>query len=182
MNSQLGKALRAYRKDKNLTLTNLAEITGLSSGYLSILERGLNSPTLENLNKICQALGITMVDLLEHIDANSASIVTKKDSRRIIYDDDGLLYEAATEGEHNMSCMVMTVNNTADHVSHGHIADEVGYVICGSIVITVDGVEHTLGPGDCIYIEADLPHSYRRISEEPCAVFWTYANSTHNLP
>ena len=50
-----------------MTLKELAELTQLSVGYLSILERGLSNPTIANLHKICNALNITMANLLSNI-------------------------------------------------------------------------------------------------------------------
>lgn len=177
MNTQIGKALRKFRKDKQMTLQTLSQNTGLSTAYLSLVERGINSPTIENLNKICRSLEITMVNLLETAN-DTTPVVVKKEDRRVIYDDNGIHYEVATEGEHEMSCVVLTVSDSDVHESYGHIADEVGYVVSGTMLMTVDGIEYKLSPGDCIYIEANLSHSYKKTSKEACVTVWTYANPT----
>lgn len=179
MNLQIGRQVKNYRKSCGFTLNNLSEKTGLSVSYLSMLERGMNSPTIENLNKICHALNITLSSLIEKASASS-SIVTHRNNRRVIFDDGGISYTAATEGEFQMSCIELIVSDDKLHISHGHVADEVGYIASGSVLMTVGNADYTLEAGDCIYIEANQPHSYHKLSEEPCITFWTYSSSTHH--
>jgi DNA-binding response OmpR family regulator len=59
----LGAAIRERRKALNLTLSNVSEKTGVSLGYLSQIELGKNSASIETLYRICLALGIKMSDL-----------------------------------------------------------------------------------------------------------------------
>ena len=47
-----------------LSIQKLSQFTDLSVGYLSNLERNQASPTLNNLQRICVALGISIRDLL----------------------------------------------------------------------------------------------------------------------
>jgi DNA-binding response OmpR family regulator len=59
----LGAAIRERRKALGLTLSNVSEKTGVSLGYLSQIELGKNSASIETLYKICLALGIKMSEL-----------------------------------------------------------------------------------------------------------------------
>ena len=60
----VGENIKAARKAKKLTLDQLAEKMGSSSGTLSHIENGSRSPSLEMLNKIADTLGIPSSDLL----------------------------------------------------------------------------------------------------------------------
>ena len=62
----LGSRLRQYRQERDLSLSALAEQTGLSKGYLSSLENDVHErrPSADVLYNIAQALGVTMADLL----------------------------------------------------------------------------------------------------------------------
>jgi len=53
----VGAVLRARREELGISQEELAERAGVDRSYISILERGLKSPTLETLEKICSALG-----------------------------------------------------------------------------------------------------------------------------
>lgn len=181
MNVQIGKCVKLHRKKKALTLSAVSAKTGLSVSYLSNLERGVANPSVQTLNNICQVLGITLSDLINKVSAPQP-IVTKAGERRILLQEGGILYENATEGDFRMSSILMTVKDSGVHMAHHHIADEVGYIISGSMTMTINNVDYFLSAGDCIYIEANQEHSYVKTSEEDCVSFWTYAHSSQLLP
>lgn len=63
LRENLGKVLRERRKAMDLTLAQLSERTRVSLGYLSQIELGKNSASIETLYKICLGLGIKMSEL-----------------------------------------------------------------------------------------------------------------------
>lgn len=175
----IGRTIKLHRRKKRITLQGLSDRTGLSISYLSMLERGLSSPTIANLNSICEALDMTMSELILKLD--TPQVLVQKDQRRTILSNPGYLYEAATEGKHQMSCVVMTVKDSLVHVSNPHVADEVGFIVKGSLAMTMDGDEYILNKGDCIYIDANTDHSYHKLGDEECVSVWVYA-SPHATP
>ena len=74
--NDIGSRIKFFRKKMNITLKELSEKTLLSIGYLSNLERNTCSPTLINMQKICQFLNISITDLLEN--NMDAQIIIKK--------------------------------------------------------------------------------------------------------
>lgn len=63
LRESLGHTIRERRKSLSLTLAQLAERTHISLGYLSQIELGKNSASIETLYRICLGLGIKMADL-----------------------------------------------------------------------------------------------------------------------
>lgn len=63
LRESLGAAIRDRRKGLGFTLSTMSEKTGVSLGYLSQIELGKNSASIETLYRICLALGIKMSDL-----------------------------------------------------------------------------------------------------------------------
>jgi DNA-binding response OmpR family regulator len=61
----LGAAIREKRKSQRLTLQQLAQRAHISLGYLSQVELGKNSPSIESLYKTCLGLGITLAELFQ---------------------------------------------------------------------------------------------------------------------
>ena len=57
-----GTALRLLRKKRGLTQEDFDAVTGRT--YLSALERGLKSPTLEKVNELASVLGVHTLSLL----------------------------------------------------------------------------------------------------------------------
>jgi transcriptional regulator with XRE-family HTH domain len=62
---EIGARLRATRRDRGLTIDELARATGLTKGFLSQVERDLASTSVSSLLKICAALGIRIGDLFD---------------------------------------------------------------------------------------------------------------------
>lgn len=63
----LGSAIRERRKALGLTLSNMSDRTNVSLGYLSQIELGKNSASIETLYRICLALGMKMSELFQSV-------------------------------------------------------------------------------------------------------------------
>jgi transcriptional regulator with XRE-family HTH domain len=61
----LGTRIRAQRIKHNMKISDLAELTGLTSSTISQVERALISPSIATLKKICDAMNITIGSLFE---------------------------------------------------------------------------------------------------------------------
>ena len=53
-----GKNVKKYRIESNLSQEKLAELTGLHRTYISDIERGLRSISLNNIEKLSKALNV----------------------------------------------------------------------------------------------------------------------------
>jgi CheY-like chemotaxis protein len=67
LRESLGSAIRERRKTLGLTLAQMAARTDVSLGYLSQIELGKNSASIETLYRICLALGIKMAELFQAV-------------------------------------------------------------------------------------------------------------------
>lgn len=66
--STTGTRIKFYRTEAGLSMSQLADVAGVSKSYLSNLESRLEDkrPSANVLFKIAEALGVTMADLLGH--------------------------------------------------------------------------------------------------------------------
>lgn len=55
----IGKNIRKYRSDKKMRQEDLAELTGLSTTYVGMVERGEKIPSLETFLSILNALNVS---------------------------------------------------------------------------------------------------------------------------
>jgi len=67
LRESLGNAIRERRKALGLTLAQMARRTGVSLGYLSQIELGKNSASIETLYRISLGLGIKMSELFQTV-------------------------------------------------------------------------------------------------------------------
>ena len=63
LRARFGKRLRQIRRQKDLTQEQLAEAVGVSVEFLSNIERGINAPSFETLEKLCAVLNVPTHEL-----------------------------------------------------------------------------------------------------------------------
>jgi ribosome-binding protein aMBF1 (putative translation factor) len=63
----VGRELREERQDAGRTLADVAEQAGVSTQYLSEVERGRKEPSSEVLQAVAGALGLRLVDLTTRV-------------------------------------------------------------------------------------------------------------------
>ena len=71
LRESLGSAIRERRKGLGLTLAQMALRTGVSLGYLSQIELGKNSASIETLYRISLGLGVKIADLFQAVQMQS---------------------------------------------------------------------------------------------------------------
>jgi len=60
----LGQRVKFYREGRKLYQVELADIVGVSTGYIGSIEQGIRSPSLKTLKKVAKALKVSPSDLL----------------------------------------------------------------------------------------------------------------------
>ena len=65
MSAKLARKVKKFRKERNLTQLQLAEKAGVAQSFLSNIENGLQSPSLKSLEKISNALNVSLNNLLD---------------------------------------------------------------------------------------------------------------------
>jgi transcriptional regulator with XRE-family HTH domain len=74
----LGSLIRHIRKEKKLTLKSVAEKAGISEGFLSQVENNVNSPSVDTLSKICDAIGVQAGDILNQVQGQDKLVIIRK--------------------------------------------------------------------------------------------------------
>ncbi len=74
----IGEIVKQYREEKNITMDEFSAMSGLSKGYISMLEKNENPktklpimPTTKTLFSVSQALGISVSELMAKLNTNS---------------------------------------------------------------------------------------------------------------
>jgi len=73
----VGKNIRAFRLRYNLSIDDLADMVGLSSSFIGLVERGQRGAKLDNLLKFSKIFNITLNDLILDKDENKALAESK---------------------------------------------------------------------------------------------------------
>ena len=71
MSVRFGKCIRELRQAQGVSQTVFAERCGFYQTYLSRIETGLANPTLNALEVIALALGLTVFELFEYVGSDT---------------------------------------------------------------------------------------------------------------
>lgn len=172
----IGEKLRALRLRKKIGLVELGRHTGLSAAMLSKVERGKLFPTLPTLLRIALVFSVGLEyffsdDQKRHV----VAIVRRTDRKRFPERPDGrdisFYFEsldfAAVERKFNAYYAEFQVPEKAR--PHHHAGAEFLSVLKGKLEIRIGTEDHILEPGDSIYFDSSLPHTYKRVSQKPCS-------------
>ncbi|MFB7112540.1 MULTISPECIES: cupin domain-containing protein [unclassified Streptomyces] len=173
----IGQYLRRERLDQGLTLEKLAEKTGLSRSYLSNVERDVNSPTINTLRTIVEALGTTLSQLFRAVDREHR-VLTRPDQRVELTRSgvEGVTYTLLNPkhgGRIEMMMLEVAPGASSGGNPHTHGGEEVGLLLSGELDYWVDGVHYRLQPGDCVSFDSSVSHRYSNPGDVPAVCVWT---------
>jgi transcriptional regulator with XRE-family HTH domain len=162
----LGIRLREIRKQKKKTLQNLADISQCSINYLSQVERGLNSPTIETLRRIVDALDVQLIDLFSENQIDDLPKVIRKEERQTFYKNlSGVTYYAlSSSGDQEfLDSFIIKLKPGANigYSPHKEEGTEFIFVLSGKIDLIYDGHPLRLSSGDSISFNTEKPHYFK---------------------
>lgn len=178
MNIDIGSKIREIRKSKHLSIAELAEKTGLSTGIISQIERDLVTPSVVTFWKISKALEVSFGYFFDEVEEEQAvlSPVVKRDQRKTIKTSNRkALYELLSQ-DLNRKIEFLYITIKPGEQSEGglvtHEGEECGVVIKGRLLIKMENEEYILEEGDSIYYDSTIPHRYVNIGDEDCESVW----------
>ena len=65
LRQDFGNRLKAIRRDRELTQEQFAELVGISVDFLSLIERGVNAPSFEVLERMAGRLDLQVRELFD---------------------------------------------------------------------------------------------------------------------
>ena len=171
---RIGSSIRSLRKANKMTLQEMAKETGLSTGYISNIERNISSPTLSNLQRICEVFNTSLGDLIERTVQDR--IVIRKDEREKYIDDQlDMKIDSVDFGIDNVNFLFVEMAPMSDKRDEKwtHAYDEVGTVVRGQLTVIVDNEVIDLEEGDTVYVKAGSKHCYFNKSETETSIsYW----------
>jgi transcriptional regulator with XRE-family HTH domain len=176
----VGSRIRRRRRERSLTLVQVAEATGLNVGYLSQIENDKASPSLETLAALAEALDVPIAWFL--LDQSVAPRVVRSDDRpkrqmsagsgEMSQVDGGLARDVAIfEG-------VMPVAHRTGF--HAHPGDEHHIVLEGRVRIVQGETVVEAGAGDYVLLDGTLPHDAETVGDVPARLLIIYPRGGHS--
>ena len=156
-----------------LSLSDLAERSGVSAPMLSQVERGETSPTLAVAGRIATGLDLTLSQLLRLDEAEHVVVVRSGEGRsrkRGGHHVEELTPprpgQRADVSRHVLESGAAT-GGPSDPPLHEPGARETAVVLRGCVTLLIDGDEGQLETGDAVTFDADLPHHFENRGSDP---------------
>jgi transcriptional regulator with XRE-family HTH domain len=160
----VGLHLRAVRKERGLSLRALAELSGLSPNTISLVERGVTSPSVSTLHRLATALAVPITALLEGSTEHVDLIITRA-GERTRSGSGSVELESLGYGLEDRVCdpFAVTLKPGASSGKRmmAHSGHELVYCLEGAVEYEIGGESYRLAPGDALLFHASLPHRWR---------------------
>ncbi len=158
---QIGAKLKAARQQQELSLRTLGERVGFSASFLSQVELGQVSPSLASLDRIAQALGLQLHDLLAEPDTALNPVLHRREevtlrsewSRAAVRS----LLPADTQGQVSAVLIDMEPGGRTGNTGVSHKGKELFFCVRGKAKVVLADEEYSLMEGDSLYYDAKLP-------------------------
>ena len=175
----LGADLRALRKARGITLSEMSESLGRSVGWLSQVERDLSDPSISDLRQIAEILGVPMSLLFAHesAPADEQGYVVRAGARRPMGSgEEGLIEELLSPDLTDDFEMIHSTFQARSRMQTPaqRPTQEVGYVISGRLDLRIGERDFTVGPGDSFRFRGE-PYIWSNPYDEPVVAIWVIA-------
>lgn len=171
----VGNTIRDLRRAHGLTIADIAERAGISRGMLSRIETGQAASSLEGLNRIARALGVSLSTLFRNfeVDGGGAQLVKKAQSMEVARrgTKSGHTYHllAYDQGPSKLfEPFLITIEEQYEHSPvFEHPGTEFIYMLEGRMAYRHGSTEYVLEPGDALTFDGTVPHGPGELYERP---------------
>ncbi|WP_205571789.1 helix-turn-helix domain-containing protein [Arthrobacter celericrescens] len=159
---QVGERLKRLRIKRGITLTALAETTGISKSTLSRLETGQRKPSLELLLPLAQTYRVPLDDLVGAPEVGDPRITLKP---RQVHGRTVIPLTKQPGGLQSWKMVIPASNTEPDpRVHEGY---EWMYVLSGRLRLVLGEHDLVLGPGEVAEFDTRVPHWFGSAGEQP---------------
>lgn len=169
---EIGKKIKQYRLQLELTQEELAQRTELTKGYISQLENDLCSPSIATLEDILNVLGVSLPDFFAQ---------PKKE--QVVYTPADYFVSASGSGESTwlipnsqikrMEPIILTLEVGGESVERTPFeGEEFGYVLSGSVALQVGDERYALNAGESFSLNGTRQHKIINTNKSESKVLW----------
>lgn len=161
----IGRQVRLFRQQLDMTVVELAKLAELSPGMLSKIENGMTSPSLATLRSLSSALNVPVTALFRKFEEQRDATYVRAG--------EGLLIERrGTRSGHQYHLLGHSLGGAVVQEPYlvtlteesevfplfQHPGSEFIYVLEGEVIYRHADKTYHLQPGDSLFFDADAPH------------------------
>ena len=172
LSGNLGKTVQRLRKAYNLSLSELAEQSGVAKSIISQIERNETNPTLATIWRLSQALDVSIERVLASGDDEPFIERSSRADTPILVSDDGRMRLAIIGWIKTVEWLQWydlrsEPGGVLDSEAHQRGSVECLSVVEGDFEVEVAGVVQTARTGETLRYRCDRPHVVRCVGDAP---------------
>ena len=176
----MGSRIREIRKSQNLTLKDVASMTGLTESLISQVENSKANPSIATLLAISRVLNTPIGSLFDTKESSPSPVVRRND-RSVAHTANGITYYLLTPGLADKSLEVLYCEyekgaGIPDFIRHEGV--ECGIVLKGKLQVEIREDKYILNDGDSITIQSTTPHRITNLAEGVTTTIWIDSPAT----
>ena len=172
----IAQELHGARRKRQLSLEQLAELSGVSRSMISKIERSEAVPSTTVLAKLAEALGLTFSQLMSH--PVEREILVIEAARQPVLKDDvsGLTRRCLSPvlPGRGIDWVLNTLpprSTAGDFGAHRRGVEEYIFVQSGTLKAVIGAEVVTLRSGDSLYFQGDANHAFTNVGKTDCVYF-----------
>ncbi|MCA8934473.1 MAG: proline racemase family protein, partial [Rhodospirillaceae bacterium] len=180
----LATRLRALRRERQLTVRELARRAGVAASFISMIERKRATPSATTLSLLAHSFGITLGELFGSTVGDPGPVVRAGTGRVVTDLSPAIEIEQIHVGLGLMDSEVWTLAPGAhSQGSYAHSGEELVRVLDGTFEIALDGgAPVELHTGDTIHFKSEREHWWRNPGDRAARVLWVNVEPGRLLP
>ncbi len=160
--SSVGRKIHALRLVRNMSIEDLSRKTSVSSVTISNIEKGVYSPKLSTILEIANALGTTIMYLVEEVERPQIFKIGK-DQQQFVSQKGVMLHDFGNViMDRRVSVYIMEMREGAITEEHDSFdGNEFIHLLSGEITVGVEDKTEHLEEGDSLYFHGSYRHSIK---------------------
>jgi transcriptional regulator with XRE-family HTH domain len=167
--------IKTLRRERSMTLEELAKKTGFAKSYLSQIENLKREPPISTLTKIAYVLNVDIIFLLTgelQRENEEGLAIVKPAERRLVTRPDGspeYKYESLTYKKMNrlMDAFILTAGFEFPREPVVHEGEELTFMLEGKQEFIYNGKSYITEEGDCYLFDSSKAHYSKSIGDKP---------------
>lgn len=164
----VGDRIRSARRKAKLSQQELAKLSNVSINTLSLLERGMTSPTIATLQKLADTLNVELSSFFLFSKIEQHVFFSKASKREPLHITEGYFYDL-NPGSIFPSFKPVEIQINPEMTSSKmikHEGYEFLYCLENELLIMISDLSYLLEKGDSIFFNATLPHHWHNKTSE----------------
>lgn len=173
LNEIIASNLKRLRKERELSLDKVSELTGVSKSMLGQIERGESSPSVSILWKISTGLRISFTSLMTAVKPD-AVIINNRAMNPLTNESDTFqlfsVFPFAPGRNFEILHIDMKPGSISESSPHEHGTEEFTMVYEGELTLHLQDQIYRIPAGHSIHYKADQKHCYENRTDKPVQV------------